>query len=97
MLNEVFIAGSIQTELREVPAKGIEGLFSFRLKVPKASGGSDSIVCVIDDGNLVELLSSINLGEEISIAGRLQSRFFRSGTAGASITEVKVEDLILVN
>lgn len=97
MLNEVFIAGSIQTELREITAKGAVGKFSFRLKVPKESGGSDSIVCVIDDEGLIELLATIELGDEISIAGRLQSRFFRSGSSGASITEVKVEDLILVD
>jgi hypothetical protein len=97
MLNEVFIAGSIQTALREIPAKGTEGLFSFRFRVPKSSGGSDSIVCVLDDQELVEMLGTIGLGEEISIAGRLQSRFFRNGNAGASITEVKVEDLILIN
>lgn len=93
MLNEVFLAGTIQGELRPMRLRESEERFVFRLKVSRDQGGSDSVNCVVEDGSLLKFFNRSCNNQTVSVAGRIQSRFFRSGSGVASVLEVLVQDI----
>lgn len=97
MLNEVFLVGELQSEVREIFTKKDEKYLNFRLRVPRADVGSDSIVCVVHDESLMKKVLDLGIQDEISIAGRLQSRYFRALSGTANVMEVHVQDLLVLD
>jgi hypothetical protein len=98
MLNEVFLQGQVSENIEEIEITG-KRFIRFRIKVQRAESGSDSINCLLDDRNFEKVVRSVAVdpdAADVSIAGRIQTRFFKSGGTVAAVTEVVVHDLLKI-
>lgn len=98
MLNEVFLQGRISEHVEEVEISG-DRYVRFRLKVLREESGSDSINCLVQDKaqeKIVRLGIDAPNSFDISLAGRIQTRFFKVGGTVAAVTEVVVHDLVKI-
>jgi hypothetical protein len=98
MLNEVFLQGRISEHVEEIEISG-DRYVRFRLKVLREESGSDSINCLVNDKaheKIVRLGVDAPDSFDISLAGRIQTRFFKVGGTVAAVTEVVVHDLVKI-
>jgi hypothetical protein len=98
MLNEVFLQGRISEHVEEVEISG-DRYVRFRLKVLREESGSDSINCLVNDKAHEKIVRhGVDAPDsfDISLAGRIQTRFFKVGGTVAAVTEVVVHDLVKI-
>lgn len=89
--NDVVLIGhltGIPTE-RELPSG--EVVVNFRLAVPRAESGSDTIDVAVRAGRLRRTALALKSAHRIRVVGALRHRFFRAGGALMSRYEVEAQ------
>ena len=91
-MNVVVLQGSLTrpAELRSLPSG--DSLVGLELTVPRAGEKAESVPVVWPDAPAAA--ADLDVGEKVVVVGRVRRRFFRSGGATQSRTEV-VADTVL--
>lgn len=91
-MNVVVLQGSLTrpAELRSLPSG--DSLVGLEVTVPRAEGRAESVPVVWPDAPAAA--ADLDVGEKVVVVGRVRRRFFRSGGATQSRTEV-VADVVV--
>lgn len=94
MLNECRFEGRLSASAEEHIFPSGDVAVMFRLIVPRPIAGQiDTINCRVDSARLRRRALALSPGSELTVAGSLHRRFWRSPTGPASRYEVVVTEL----
>jgi single-strand DNA-binding protein len=90
MSNFVVLNGTLSGEIQShVQADGVEVL-QWRLRVPRAEGGADSVPCTSSSSRVMKTIVKLKEDQIVELEGSVRSRYWRSGGSTQSRVEIDV-------